>query len=231
LVILPGNTASSVCHQQDLTYFSQHFTAVSMDYLGTGQSDRLSEFPEDWFSFCADQVAALISFLGTGPAVLLGVSGGAVVALRTAAAHSTLVRGVIADSFSAQLTQTMVQENVVKARAVRSEGQIAFWRFAQGEDWENVVEQDTAMLKRLANRGGNWLGEKFLNKVHCPVFLSASLEDSSLPDPAGDIVIMLKALPDGRAFLADHGDHPLIWSAPQAFREAVSGFLARFYDA
>jgi len=71
LVILPGNTASSACHQEDLAYFSSRFTVVSLDYLGTGQSDRLESFGEQWYQNCADQAAALIQHLGIGTRLLI----------------------------------------------------------------------------------------------------------------------------------------------------------------
>jgi len=81
LVILPGNTASSICHQAELDYFTNSFTAVSLDYLGTWRSDRIEELNADWFRHCGDQIAALIERLALGPAILLGTSGGAVIAL------------------------------------------------------------------------------------------------------------------------------------------------------
>ncbi|MCB0152504.1 MAG: hypothetical protein KDE01_33210, partial [Caldilineaceae bacterium] len=42
LLVLPGNTASSACHDGELTYFADHFHVVSPDFRGTGQSTRLA---------------------------------------------------------------------------------------------------------------------------------------------------------------------------------------------
>jgi len=229
LVILPGNTASSACHQEDLAYFSNRFTVVSLDYLGTGQSDRLESFGEQWYQNCADQAAALIQHLGIGPAVLLGTSGGAVVALHAAARHPNLVHGVIADSFTPEFTVDMLQDNVIDERAVRSESQVAFWRFAHGEDWEAVIDADTEMLKQLTQEGGNWLGDS-LSRVECPIFFTASLEDAMLRQPETYTLQMLVQARDGRAFLSKNGGHPLIWSNPGEFRRAISGFLTSFLD-
>ena len=229
LVILPGNTASSACHQEDLAFFAGQFTAVSMDYLGTGQSDRLENFGANWFRDCADQAAALIRHLSLGPAILLGTSGGAVVTLHTAAKHPSLIQGVIADSFTPEFTEAMLQHNVIEERSVRSEGQIAFWHFAHGEDWEQVVAADTQMLKKITAGGGNWLGDS-LSITECPIFFTASLEDEMLHQPATYILQMLAQARDGRAFLCQHGGHPLIWSNPEEFRRAVSGFLTSFLD-
>lgn len=154
LIICPGNTASSICHQADMAYFAQDFTVAAIDYLGTGKSDRLPEFDDHWFEDCADQAAALIEHLALGSAILLGTSGGAVVVLQTTARHPEAVRGVIADSFTPVFTEEMLKENVLEDRAVRSEAQVNFWRFAQGEDWEAVIEADTAMLERFLTAAG-----------------------------------------------------------------------------
>lgn len=229
MVILPGNTASSDSHEDDITWFSHRFTVAALDYLGTGLSDRIPEFGERWFANCADQTAALIAHLDLGPAVLLGTSGGAVVALQCASRHPTAVRAVIADSFTPIFTQEMLAKNVLADRAVRSEGQVGFWRAAHGEDWENVIDADTAMLTDLVTRGGDWLGES-LAVIQCPVMITASLQDQALIRPAQYALEMLEKLQDGRAFISQKGGHPLMWSASEEFRRAISGFLEQFTD-
>ncbi len=226
LVILPGNTASSICHQAELDYFSDSFTAVALDYLGTGLSDRISPMPDNWFASCADQVAALIEHLALGPAIL-GTSGGAVVALNCAAMHPDKVRAVIADSFTPTFTPQMLQQNVIDERSQPTKDQAAFWRYAQGEDWQSVVEADTQMLIDLVNNGGQWLG-KSLTRVNCPVLLTFSLEDPMLIDPVKCGFEILSQLADGRIFFSPKGGHPLIWSAPEEFRQATARFLGQF---
>lgn len=227
LVILPGNTASSICHQADLDYFANLFTAVSLDYLGTGLSDRLTHLPEDWFGYCADQTAALIEHLGLGPAILLGTSGGSVVALRCAAAHPECTRAVVADSFTPVFTPQMLQQNVLKERSNPTKDQAAFWRFAHGEDWSSVVKMDTQILIETVNNGGQWLRET-LARVTCPVLVTLSLEDKMLIDPAKYGFEILSQLQDGRLFFSPKGGHPLMWSAPEEFRQAARGFLSQF---
>ena len=229
MVICPGNTASSICHQQDMDYFAQDFTVAAIDYLGTGQSDRLPAFGENWFEDCSDQVAALIDHLDLGPAVLLGTSGGAVVALQSAARHPEAVKAVLADSFTPVFTNEMLRKNVIEDRAVRSEPQVNFWRFAQGEDWERVIEADTAMLTQLVVNGGDWLGDS-LSRVTCPVFFTASLEDQALIQPGTYILEMLAQVQNGRAYINQHGGHPLMWSDPDSFRRAIKGFLESFLE-
>ena len=227
LVILPGNTASSICHQADLDYFAPSFTTVSLDFLGTGQSDRIDHMSSDWFRYCADQAAALIEHLGLGPALLLGTSGGAVVTLRCAGEHPDLVRVVIADSFTPVFTPKMLQHNVIEERSNPTDDQAAFWQFAHGEDWRAVVEADTQMLINLVENGGQWLGNS-LARVACPVLLTFSLQDPMLIESAKYGLEILSQLSDGRIFFSPKGGHPLMWSAPEEFRQAIQGFLGQF---
>ena len=136
---------------------------------------------------------------------------------------------MIADSFTPVFTEEMLKKNVLEDRAVRSEAQVNFWRFAQGEDWEAVIEADTAMLTRLVDRGGDWLGDS-LSRIACPVFFTASLEDQMLIQPGTYILQMLAQVQDGRAYINQHGGHPLMWSDPDSFRKAIKGFLESFLE-
>ncbi|MFH0883231.1 MAG: alpha/beta fold hydrolase, partial [bacterium] len=67
LLILPGNTSSSAMHAREIEYFSQRYRVVCPDYLGTGKSSRLSDWPLDWWQRNVEDVAALLEYLGSGP--------------------------------------------------------------------------------------------------------------------------------------------------------------------
>jgi len=81
LLILPGNTSSSICHGGELDYFGQDYHALSLDFRGTGKSQRLASWPEDWWEKCADDAAALINHLGEQSCLVMGTSGGGNIAL------------------------------------------------------------------------------------------------------------------------------------------------------
>jgi pimeloyl-ACP methyl ester carboxylesterase len=107
LVVLPGNTASSRCHQGELDYFCDRFRVAALDFLGSGESERLPVWAGDWWAKCAAQTAALVEHLGYENCILMGTSGGAVAALRAALQFPERVRAVIADSFSEKFSPTM----------------------------------------------------------------------------------------------------------------------------
>jgi valacyclovir hydrolase len=226
LLILPGNTASSASHAGELAYFGQRFHTVALDFLGTGQSDRLEEWPEDWWEIGAHAAAALIEHLGEESAFVIGTSGGAIVALLLALHHPERVRGVIADSTVERLTRASIKV-AVNGRAERTPEQIAFWSTAHGDDWEAVVEADTDMLLRFAKKTRGYWAQGRLGEIICPVLLTASLEDPLLPNIGKQIMSMSKQIPNSRAFLTGGGDHPLMWSRPEDFRKVADYFFAR----
>jgi pimeloyl-ACP methyl ester carboxylesterase len=104
-------------------------------------------------------------------------------------------------------------------------GQVQFWQAAHGDDWEQVVEADTAMLLRVAERGGE-LVSVTLEEVAVPVLLAATVDDDLVPEIGARLLTMERQLPAGYLFLVRGGGHPLMWSRPGLFRSAVDCFLA-----
>ena len=152
LLLLPGNTASSACHGGELAHFAGRYHVVALDFLGTGQSDRVEVWADDWWAQGAHQAAALVEHLGNVGCIVMGTSGGAVIALLMASAYPERVRAVIADSCEERFPKALLQKIVVQDRAQHTPGQIAFWEGAHGANWEQVVDADTEMLRRFAER-------------------------------------------------------------------------------
>jgi len=223
MVLLAGNTATSACMQGELATFSERYHAVALDFWGTGRSDRLEIWPDDWFQEAAHDTAALIRHLGS-EAIVAGTSGGADVALWLAVLVPDLVTAVIADS-TVEIYPPDELRTEVHGREARTPGQVGFWRFAHGEDWEQPVDADSRLLLRMADLGGR-LAPEALDAIRCPVLLSATLDDDSLPDVAGQLPSMAQRIPDARVFLTKGGAHPLMWSRPEEFRAACDAFLA-----
>ena len=226
LLVLPGNTASSACHDGELAHFADRFRTVAPDLRGTGQSTRLAAWPDDWYPQCAHDLAALLDHLGAERCIAMGTSGGAIVALWLAILHPARVTAVIADSTAAGYPPAWLRA-AMATRSARSPGQVAFWQGAHGADWAQVVEQDTLMLLRIADRGGDFFGGR-LAEIACPVLLTASLGDSVLYDVGPAQLAMAAALPDSRLFLAKQGDHPLMWSNAGEFRRVADAYLAQW---
>lgn len=225
LLILPGNTASSACHEGELDYFSQRFRTVSFDFRGTGKSQRLSAWDHEWWNECTDDAAALISHLGEHQCIVMGTSGGANIALLFAIRYPECVSGIVADS-CAEFHSPENLRKEVSDRSLKTKEQVEFWKYANGEDWESVVNADNQLLLDLADRGGN-LFEGRLNRINCPVLFTGSLEDSFIPDIGEQNLRMAKQIRNSTAFLCHDGDHPFMWASPELFRSVSTEFLKR----
>jgi valacyclovir hydrolase len=222
--ILPGNTASSALHRDELSYFGARYHAISLDFLGTGQSDRLDLWPDDWWEQGARQVKGLMEHLGYERSIVMGTSGGGVIALLTAILVPEAVQAVIADSCVEKYPPEKMKTHVMPERARRTPDQVAFWQQAHGADWEQVINADTNLMRRFAERGGDWFGGH-LAQIRCPVLLTASLEDQALPSIGPQVLNMAQQIRGSRVFLTREGGHPLMWSRPDDFRRVSDAFL------
>ncbi|BBB48247.1 alpha/beta fold hydrolase [Pelolinea submarina] len=227
LLILPGDTATSICYQGEIDYFSDRFRTIAPDFLGTGQSERMDEWPVNWWEQAAFQMGSLVDHLNVENCLVMGSSGGAIVALLMAIHYPEKVRAVVADSFADRISRENALENVVKDRAKKTDAQRGFWEYAQGPDWEQVVDADTAMFMKFVEAGGDCFSGR-LGDVKCPVLITASKKDDAFPHLAPQIGSIVDQIEDCRAYIHAHGDHPMMWTAPDEFHAVSDLFLKKF---
>jgi pimeloyl-ACP methyl ester carboxylesterase len=134
------------------------------------------------------------------------------------------VRAVIADSCVPRQPPDVLRAEVAGRRERHPEA-VAFWQHAHGDDWEQVVEADSDLMLRLAERDGQWF-ERSLSEVDCPVLFTGSLQDSTLHDGAAQMVEMATRIPESQLMLVNGGDHPLMWTRSEIFRRVARSFLA-----
>jgi valacyclovir hydrolase len=225
VMVLPGSTASSVYHQNDIQRLKERYRAVSLDFRGTGQSGRMGVWPNDWWQQAARDVSSLIAHLGYESAALIGTSGGAIIALWCAILFPDQLSAVVADSVGHHLPPERLREEIANRRKYDPDS-VRFWQDAHGDDWRQVIEADCEFMLEKADRGAEWFGEE-LAKVRCPVLISGSLSDEFYPDLPEQARQMAQQLPEAQVFLVDGGNHPLIWSRADDFYRAAESFLAK----
>lgn len=224
LLIIPGNTASSASHEDDLAWFGDLFRAVSIDCIGTGASERLEQWPDHWFEQNALAAISLMEQIEAERAAVMGSGGGGIIALLTAIFSPARISAVVADGCMAYLTGEWLAREMA-AREAPSPSRAAFWRNAHGDDWEAVVRADGDFLLRFVENDGNPFKGRLKN-IRCPVLLTASLNDGLVPGLENHALQMAKRIRDCRAFLVSTEDHPLMWNRPDEFRRISRTFLA-----
>lgn len=223
LLILPGNTSSSACHEGELEHFGQTYHAMALDLRGTGKSGRVKKWPDDWWEEGAHAAAALVAHVGQERCIVMGTSGGALIALLMAILHPERVEAIVADSVVERYPAGWLEANM-EERNQQTQEQVRFWQFAQGEDWPRVVDADTDFLIRFSKQGGDCLRGR-LSEIRCPTLFTASLCDRALPEVGRQIPAMAAQIQGSRTFLVNRGGHPLMWSCPEDFRDMADWFL------
>ena len=85
LILIPFLTADNACYAFQVAEYAKHFTCISLDLRGTGDSDK----PDGDFTteLYADDVAAFMQTLGISRAHIAGLSLGAAVGMWVAAKY------------------------------------------------------------------------------------------------------------------------------------------------
>src|ERR671937_1409587 len=83
LILIPYLAADHACYAFQVAEYAKHFTCISIDLRGTGETDK----PEGVYSteLFADDVSAFMQALGVDRAHITGLSLGAAVAMWLAA--------------------------------------------------------------------------------------------------------------------------------------------------
>ena len=89
LILIPYLTADHACYAFQVAEYSKHFTCISLDLRGTGESD-VTAAPYSTQDL-ADDVAAFIRALGISKAHISGLSLGAAIGMWVAAKYPELV--------------------------------------------------------------------------------------------------------------------------------------------
>jgi pimeloyl-ACP methyl ester carboxylesterase len=92
LILIPYLSADNTCYAFQVAEYAKHFTCISVDLRGTGESDK----PNGEFSIelYADDVAALMRALGIARAHVSGLSLGAAIGMWLAAKYPDKVKSL-----------------------------------------------------------------------------------------------------------------------------------------
>ncbi len=227
LIMLHGDTASSRMFEFLLPLYQDNFRVILIDFLGNGRSDRVDRFPEDLWIRQAQQVIALIEYLGIEKVNLLGTSGGAWVAVNTALERPDLIGKVIADSFDGRTLHETFAENLLKEReyAKQDNQSRQFYEWCQGEDWETVVDLNTRALISCAEKRIP-LFCKPLETLRTPVLFLGSLEDQMCrEDLLVEYAQMERLVQNGRIHMFETGGHPAVMTNAESSARVIRKFI------
>lgn len=242
LLLFPDNHLSSLAYLREIDYFSSRFEVIAFDYPTTGKSTHEVKYPDerevDYWGYRADLACHLLIGLDIERCFALGVGGGALTALhfggKQAPQHKIHLQGLILDSFLVNWdTRTLHRWLDVREHFyVRNEKAL---QEQHGENWRQVVDEDTRFLRQLADRGGYAVPDHIINAIGCPTLLTGHLQDTILPGMAGEYARISSLIPDCSLFLAAKANHPYLerpfmWTDPKSFQTVASLFLNKFIN-
>jgi pimeloyl-ACP methyl ester carboxylesterase len=92
LLLIPYTSADHACYAFQLPAYTEHFSCIAVDLLGSGESDKpAGPYSTEGY---ADQVAAFLGAIGIERAHVAGVSLGAAVGMHLAARHPARVHSL-----------------------------------------------------------------------------------------------------------------------------------------
>lgn len=231
IVLLHGNTASSLMFSSIINYFVQDFKVIVIDFLGCGKSERIEKFDSDLWYDEAMQVIKLLEEKKIKKANIIGTSGGAIVAINVALEKPELVNKVIADSFEGEEALDIITNSIISDRENSKKDKNAkkFYQLMNGTDWEKVVDCDTKAIYEHSKTIKNF-HHKDLSKLLVPILLTGSKEDefaSMINDKFYDDLFnrLLKKIKKGSVHIFEHGNHPAIMSNEEEFSKLAKKFI------
>lgn len=227
LIMLHGDTASSVMFEMLLPLYQEQFHVILIDFLGNGKSDRVDHFPSNLWITQANQVLALIEYLKLKKVNVLGTSGGAWVAINIALKRPNLINKVIADSFDGRSLHDSFVDDLLKERKFAKQDVNArgFYEWCQGDDWEDVVDLNTQALVECATKK-EALFIKPLETLEVPILFIGSQQDNMCrKDMSLEYKKMSELVANGTIYMFDSGGHPAILSNAEQFSSLVLNFI------
>jgi 3-oxoadipate enol-lactonase len=121
LILIPFLAADHACYAFQVAEYAKHFTCISLDLRGTGETDK----PEGVYSteLFADDVAAFMQALGIGKAHVFGLSLGAATGMWLAAKYPDKVQSLSLHSGwpkTDPFLKTVIEGFQVAAKALES---------------------------------------------------------------------------------------------------------------
>lgn len=239
LLLIHALGSSSRDWERQIPAFSAQYKVIAIDLRGHGRSGK----PPGPYSIplFATDTAGLLDALAIPSAHVLGLSLGGMVAFQLAVNWPGRVRSLIVVNAAPALVIRTLRERLLLAQRflvaallgmrgiARLLGRRLFPKPEQAGLRRQMVErfaQNDSRAYREALRAAtaNWSVEGSLDQVRCPTLVIAADGDYT---PVSHKATCVEKLRDGQLVVIRDSRHATPVDQPEAFNEAVLGFLAR----
>ncbi len=242
LLLLHGFLCDSRCWRTQLEGLSKTFSVIAWDAPGAGAS---SDPPEsftvtDW----AHCLAEFLEVTGTGPAHIVGLSWGGILAQELYRLYSELVLGLVfADTYAGWMgsfTESVAQQRLEKCRRdslLPAEDFVALWvpkEFFTPAASRELVNEMAAVVadfhplgfRLMARALANTDSTRLLPRIAVPTLLLWG--DSDARSPADVVGAQFRdAIPDAELVIIKNSGHVSNMEQPEEFNAQVERFCSR----
>jgi len=218
LLLLHGNTASSRMFSPIIKKYSRAFNVILLDFPGHGKSDRLVQFDTDFWFYNSKVAIALINELKLDNVIVVGTSGGALVAINLALEHPGKIKYLVADSFEGEYPLPSYINSIESDREKDKKKIMAglFWYYCHGSDWKKIVDQDTNVLVEFSKTDKSFF-HKPISELSVPALLTGSKKDEYCDHLEKIYLGLQEKNKNLEIHLFEQGNHPAIISNKDSF--------------
>ena len=245
LILIPYLAADHACYAFQVAEYAKHFTCISVDLRGTGESDN----PPGNYSTeqLADDIAAFMRALKISKAHIAGLSLGAVTGMWLAAKHPEMVSSLSLHSAwtkTDNYQRTVIQSFQVMAKALNNVAEMviqglfpwcltpdlyaekpeyieqlsAFVRSRPAQTVESFLQQSSAVLAHDV--------ESQLNRITAPTLITYGNRDV-VTSPTRFADRMKKGIRESEVVIFEGCSHAGIYEKTAEFNERTLQFLKR----
>jgi pimeloyl-ACP methyl ester carboxylesterase len=206
LILIPGFASGRSLWQKQVGPLARHFRVISFDPRGVAQSDKPAGTQS--ISLLADDVAALLTFLGIESAHVVGVSFGGFVAQEFALRHSGRLRRLVLCCTSFGGPNHVVPEPAIMTEIMQPR--------AAGDVSEEMyrVQLQAAVKFNTEDR---------LGEIRSPTLIVSG--DSDVIVPVENSYNLAKQIPNAEIRLVSGGSHTFFIEQADEFNQVLTEWL------
>jgi len=241
LLLIHGLGSSSRDWELQLDFFAQNYKLILVDVRGHGRSGK----PPGPYSIplFAEDIKKLLQALQVGPAHILGISLGGMIAFQLGISHPEVVKSLIIVNSTPELVAHTLKDwlgvwqrlLIVRFMGMRKMGEVLGNRFLPGPEQAQLreifidrwAENDKPAYLEAMKAVMGWSVTDRLGEIRCPTLVIGADGDYF---PTAEKENYVKQIPGGELLIIENSRHALPAEKPAEFNLAVKEFLARVTD-